>query len=57
MFVTADMLLDAATRVPAGSLYGLHVRYAGHDHALFVDMSHGVLLGLTDRPELYLAGL
>lgn len=57
MFVTADVLLEAAARVPAGSLYGLHVRYAGHDHALFVDLSRGVLLGLTERPELYLAGL
>ncbi len=57
MFVTADALMDAASRVPAGSMYGLHVRYAGHDHALFVDTSHGALIGLTDRPELYLAGL
>ena len=57
MFVTADVLMDAASRVPAGSMFGLHVRYAGQDHALFVDTSHGVLIGLTDRPELYLAGL
>lgn len=57
MLVTADVLLDAASRVAPGALFGARIRRQDKEHALFLDASSGVLLGLTDQPDLYLAGL
>src|SRR5690606_3956670 len=45
--VTADVLLDAASRVPEGALAAAHVRRGGRDYAVFVDLASGMLLGAT----------
>lgn len=57
LLVTADVLLDAATRVPPGALVGVRLEREGAAWALFVDGSRGVLLALLPRPEIHLAGL
>ncbi|MCB9681449.1 MAG: hypothetical protein H6733_08245 [Alphaproteobacteria bacterium] len=57
LIVTADVLIDAAGRLPAGALHAAKVTVHGVDHAVFVDAASGVLLGQTGSPELYLAGI
>lgn len=57
LLVTADVLLDAAERVPAGALHALHIRSAGRPWAAWVDGDRQVVLGLAPTPDIYLAGL
>lgn len=57
LLATAAVLLDAVDRVPAGHLVGVRANVGGRLVAAWVDTSRGVVLGLTEPPEVYLAGL
>jgi colicin import membrane protein len=57
LLVTADVLLDAAERVPAGALHALYIRSAGRPWAAWVDGDRQVVLGIAPTPDIYLAGL
>ena len=54
---TATVLLDAADRLPEAGLSAVRVRLGDRDHAMWIDTSRGVLLGVASPPEIYLAGL
>jgi hypothetical protein len=54
---TATVLLDAADRLPEDGLSAVRVRLGDRDHAMWIDTSRGVLLGIASPPEIYLAGL
>ncbi len=57
LLATAAVLLDAVDRVPAGHLVAVRANVGGRLVAAWVDTSRGVVLGLTEPPEVYLAGL
>ncbi len=57
LLVAAAALLDAADRVPADCLAGVHVTYRGDDWVIWVDLARGAVLAATPQPDLYLAGL
>lgn len=57
LLATSAVLLDAVDRVPAGYLMAAHARTAGRDVAVWFDVERGVLLGIAEPPEVYLAGL
>ncbi|MFT4622004.1 MAG: hypothetical protein ACI8PZ_000656 [Myxococcota bacterium] len=54
---TSSVLIDAADRLGDGCLSAVRVRLSDRDHAMWVDTSRGVLLGVASPPEIYLAGL
>jgi hypothetical protein len=55
--VTAGVLLDAVDRVPEGCLHAVHLSLGDRQLAAWVDTHRGVVLGIAESPELYLAGL
>ena len=57
LLATAAVLLDAVERVPEGYLTAAHVTIGGRDVAVWVDTARGVVLGIAEPPEVYLAGL
>jgi hypothetical protein len=57
MAATASVLLDAADRVPPGSLIAVRISHAGREWAGWVDASRGVLLGVAEPADVYLAGI
>ena len=57
LLVTADVLLDAANRVPSGALHALHILSDGRPYAAWVDGDRQVMLGVTPTPDIFLAGL
>lgn len=57
LLVAADVLVDAAGRLPVGALVGAEVEHDGTPLAVFVDADAGVLLAAVEQPALYLAGL
>lgn len=57
LVATACVLIDAADRVPAGSLQAVRIGLGGGEQAAFVDASRGTLLGIVGPADLYLAGL
>lgn len=57
LVATACVLIDAADRVPAGSLQAVRIGLGGGEQAAFVDASRGALLAVVGPAGLYLAGL
>jgi hypothetical protein len=55
--VTADVLMDAAGRVPEGALHTARIERGGEAWAAWVDTAAGVVLGLASPPDVYMAGL
>jgi transcription elongation GreA/GreB family factor len=56
-FAAASVLIDAAVRVPAGSLVAAKVTLGGTVHAVFADIDRKVILAIVQPAEVYLAGL
>lgn len=57
VIVTADVLLDADKRVPAGALFAARVGWRGQTVAVWVDAQRGTLLAFSATPDIHLAGL
>lgn len=57
VLATADVLIDANRRLPAGALKAARIELDGTAYAAFVDTSHGVILGILPQPDIWLAGL
>lgn len=57
LLVTASVLLDAVERLPKGCLVAAHATLADRDVAVWIDVARGVVLGVAEPGEVYLAGL
>lgn len=57
LVVTADVLIDAAGRLPAGSLFAAKITGADESLAVFIDTANGALIGAAAPADLYLAGI
>lgn len=52
--VTAEVIMDAAARVPRGRFFGAEIEYEGRLYAAIVDGDRVVLLALLEGPSVYL---
>lgn len=57
LIVSADVLLDAARRVPEGALCSARIDYNGAQYAAWVDTASGSVLGTAAPADVFLAGL
>ncbi len=57
LMVTADVLTDAANRLPEGALYAARATRGDEVMAVWVDVVNGVVLGIAEPAEVFLAGL
>ena len=53
--VTAEVIMDAAARVPRGRFFGAEIEYEGRLYAAIVDGDRVVLLALLEGPSVYLS--
>lgn len=52
--VTAEVIMDAAARVPRGRLFGVELEHEGRLYAAIIDANRVVLLAFLEGPSVYL---
>lgn len=52
--VTAEVIMDAAARVPRGRLFGVELEHEGRLYAAIIDADRIVLLAFLEGPSVYL---